>query len=251
MEQRHKEVQSGLSRFQAENETLKAKLNRISTESQEQILNLQKELSKYQTANERLTRYIRELEQSNDDLERAKRALVASLEDFESKLNHQIEKNVLLENELGEKEELEVVVQRLKDEARDLKCELTVQQQSQPKYASNNESCRLSKLESDSSSNSMNANHKNISILSKGRSMSCTATTSPEKSLNCSLLKQARSNHSTGNTNSSPSSLLSPATRISALNIVSDLLRKVGALESKLDSCRYPADLNQSFQRRA
>lgn len=93
--------------MQNENESLKAKLAKISQENQQQILELQKELGETSAINERLTRYIRELEQSNDDLERAKRALAASLDDFEGRLNHQIERNVLLENELGEKEELE------------------------------------------------------------------------------------------------------------------------------------------------
>ena len=60
---------------------------------------------------------------------RVLRALHASPDDFEKKLNHQIEKNVLLESELGEKEQLEEIIQRLKDEARDLKQELLVQQQ--------------------------------------------------------------------------------------------------------------------------
>ena len=41
-------------------------------------------------------------------------------------------------------------------------------------------------------------------------------------------------------------SLLSPSTRISVLNIVSDLLRKVGALESRLNqtSCKGNSQLN-------
>lgn len=44
--------------------------------------------------------------------------MYVSLEEFETKLNASIERNVLLESELDEKESLKVMVQRLKDEAR-------------------------------------------------------------------------------------------------------------------------------------
>ncbi|ROT76580.1 putative nuclear distribution protein nudE-like 1-B [Penaeus vannamei] len=85
-----------------------------------------KELTEIKNIKEDLSRYIRELEQANDDLERAKRATVTSLEDFEARLNLAIERNAFLESELDEKEALKVMVQRLKDEARDLRQELSV-----------------------------------------------------------------------------------------------------------------------------
>ena len=53
------------------------------------------------------------------------RATVCSLEDFEQRLNSAIERNAFLENELDEKEELIVSVQRLKDESRGIKLILT------------------------------------------------------------------------------------------------------------------------------
>ncbi|KAG8317429.1 Nuclear distribution protein nudE-like 1 [Homalodisca vitripennis] len=56
--------------------------------------------------------------------------MYVSLEEFETKLNASIERNVLLESELDEKESLKVMVQRLKDEARDLKQEIQVIQSS-------------------------------------------------------------------------------------------------------------------------
>lgn len=43
---------------------------------------------------------------------------MTSLEDFEARLNLAIERNAFLESELDEKEDLKVMVQRLKDEAR-------------------------------------------------------------------------------------------------------------------------------------
>lgn len=66
------------------------------------------------------------MEQQNDDLERVKRSTLASLEDFEGRMNAAIERNAFLENELEEKESLKMAVQRLKDEARDLRSELKV-----------------------------------------------------------------------------------------------------------------------------
>ena len=74
----------------------------------------------------RESKYVRELEQQNDDLERAKRSTLANLEDFEGRLNVAIERNAFLESELDEKENLRGVVQRLKDETRDLRQELKV-----------------------------------------------------------------------------------------------------------------------------
>lgn len=235
-EKQRKELETNLDRLRVENDSLKAKLSQLTTESQKQINQLQKELNQYQAANESLSRSIRELEQSNDDLERAKRALVASLEDFEARLNQQIEKNVLLENELGEKEELEVVVQRLKDEARDLKYELTLQRQKDPKSVATShvdsrrssttlEGCGSSPIIRSPSSNSV------VGVNSKPRALSCHSSPAVDEKLNCSPspVKQPRAHNAPR---------LSPSSRITALNTVSDLLRKVGALESKLDSCR-------------
>ena len=51
-----------------------------------------------------------------------------SLGEFESKLNEALERNAILQIELDEKDELAEAVQRLRDEARDLKQELAVRQ---------------------------------------------------------------------------------------------------------------------------
>lgn len=62
-------------------------------------------------------------EVSNDDVWNNaflyyRRATYMSLAEFEVKLNSAIERNVLLESELDEKENLKAMVQRLKDETR-------------------------------------------------------------------------------------------------------------------------------------
>lgn len=46
------------------------------------------------------------------------RATTVSLSEFKAQLNSALERNVLLESELDEKEALQILVQRLKDEAR-------------------------------------------------------------------------------------------------------------------------------------
>ncbi|KAG8941638.1 NADH:ubiquinone oxidoreductase [Tulasnella sp. 419] len=66
-----------------------------------------------------------ELEMGNDDLERNERAASASLADLEGKYGRVMEEKILLEQELLEKGELEEECQRLKDELRDMACEVT------------------------------------------------------------------------------------------------------------------------------
>lgn len=86
--------------------------------SNKQIIELQQEVTEYRQNEDKLIQYIRELEQKNDDLERSQRAMIESVHDYESKLHNAIERNALLETELDEKEILQTMVQRLKDEHR-------------------------------------------------------------------------------------------------------------------------------------
>uniref|UniRef100_A0AAA9T7J2 NudE neurodevelopment protein 1 n=1 Tax=Bos taurus TaxID=9913 RepID=A0AAA9T7J2_BOVIN len=109
-------------------ETIKEKFKTQHSEGYRQISALEDDLAQTKAIKDKLQKYIRELEQANDDLERAKRATIMSLEDFEQRLNQAIERNAFLESELDEKENLLESVQRLKDEARDLRQELAVQQ---------------------------------------------------------------------------------------------------------------------------
>lgn len=124
LEKKNNEYLTQISKLESENDQLRSKYNIYLNDTQHKLKEYQQQISELTALNDRLTSYIRELEQSNDDLERARRALAASLEDFEGQLNQQIERNVLLENEVSEKEELECVVQRLKEEARDFRHEL-------------------------------------------------------------------------------------------------------------------------------
>jgi hypothetical protein len=124
-----KDLENRNSRMAMDNETLKSKLNDLNKSTHRQISQLQEDLAKNKAVKDEMQKYIRELEQKNDDLERTNRCAMFSLGEFESKLNEALERNAILESELDEKDELAETVQRLRDEARDLKQELAVRQQ--------------------------------------------------------------------------------------------------------------------------
>lgn len=196
-----KELRTRNNRLQLENESLRDKLEQIQQELSAQVSELQEESVQCRSREENYVKYIRELEQKNDDLDRAQRAMYVSLSEFEQKLNSSIERNVLLESELDEKESLKVMVQRLKDEARDLKQEIQIRERE-----------RSAEIENKSAG----SRKSSLKIIDSNK-MSSGTPSPPLKTQNVGM---------------------SPATRISAMNIVGDLLRKVGALESKLASCR-------------
>merc|ERR1719422_1976947 len=203
-----KELKAMSNRLQLENEQLKDKLEQCSRDYHFQINELETELAEIKGIKDKLHRYVRELEQQNDDLERAKRSTLASLEDFEGRMNAAIERNAFLESELDEKENLKMAVQRLKDETRDLRSELKVlnPQVSEDEEPDNDR--QMEELQQDSNKKVVTPPKLNMA---NGFSANHHATTTPP---------------------------LTPSARISALGIVGDLLRKVGALELKLVSCR-------------
>jgi len=121
-----------LSRLATENDALKERLCSQSSTLEARVDALEEELDGVRSIKDGLSTYIRELEQANDDLERAKRSTLTSLEDFEARLNTAIERNAFLESELDEKEGLKEMVQRLKDESRDLRQEVSLQQHRRP-----------------------------------------------------------------------------------------------------------------------
>lgn len=218
-EHRLRDLQADNQRLQHELDTLKEKLEQQYTQSYKQISVLEDDLGQTRSVKEQLHKYVRELEQANDDLERAKRATITSLEDFEQRLNQAIERNAFLESELDEKESLLVSVQRLKDEARDLRQELAVRE-------------RPSEVTRMSAPSSPTPDNEKIDSAVQA-SLSLPATP-----LSQSLDNAFNNQKAAALANGCNNSALTPAARISALNIVGDLLRKVGALESKLAACR-------------
>ncbi|XP_075946719.1 nuclear distribution protein nudE homolog 1-like [Anarhichas minor] len=215
-EGRNKELLLDNNRLRIELENIKEKFEAQHSEAFRHISTLEEDLAQTTAVRDHLQKYIRELEQSNDDLERTKRATIMSLEDFEQRMNHVIERNAFLESELDEKETLLESVQRLKDEARDLRQELAVRQKERRPSSSLGKDMDRADLPCPSAGN------PSIPI-TPSKPISSFATPPPSSI--------RRGDGLTGTP-------LTTSARISALNIVGELLRKVGNLESKLASCR-------------
>ncbi|XP_054615577.1 nuclear distribution protein nudE-like 1-B isoform X3 [Dunckerocampus dactyliophorus] len=237
-EHRLRDLQTENERLKNEVDNLKEKLEQQYAQSYKQISVLEDDLGQTRSLKEQLHKYVRELEQANDDLERAKRATIVSLEDFESRLNQAIERNAFLESELDEKESLLVSVQRLKDEARDLRQELAVRERTTDRMSAPSSPT----LDIDKTDSAVQAS---LSLPATPVGKSVEHPFGPKGQLQIHLVMQKV--HFYVNvcccvfsalTNGCGNSSLTPSGRISALNIVGDLLRKVGALESKLAACR-------------
>ncbi|XP_061906290.1 nuclear distribution protein nudE homolog 1-like [Entelurus aequoreus] len=221
-EKQNRELLSANERLRTDVESYKEKYETRHSEACCQISVLEGELADATSIRDQLHNYVRELEQANDDLERAKRATVMSLDDFELRTNQVIERNAFLESELDEKENLLESVQRLKDEARDLKQELAVQQRQildKPRASING----VPREPSPSPSSSPQS--PSSSTTAPYPTPPLTPLATPERT----SLRRGES---------LPGGSLSTSSRISALNIVNELLRKVGNLESKLALCR-------------
>ncbi|XP_013855457.1 nuclear distribution protein nudE homolog 1 [Austrofundulus limnaeus] len=234
-EARNRELLSANSRLRTELELCREKYETQHSEACRQISSLEGDLAETTVIRDQLQKYIRELEQANDDLERTKRATIMSLEDFEQRMNQVIERNAFLESELDEKETLLVSVQRLKDEARDLRQELAVQQKQQVQD-------RKPSLREPSSSSS-SAGLPPLPPPPPDRGPEDKTAPPPPPSTPCRPVASSSSVFispppSISRAGNPPGSPLTTSTRISALNIVGELLRKVGSLESKLASCR-------------
>ncbi|KAI4874861.1 hypothetical protein NFI96_034434, partial [Prochilodus magdalenae] len=259
-EHRLRDLQADNQRLQHELDTLKEKLEQQYAQSYKQISVLEDDLGQTRSIKEQLHKYVRELEQANDDLERAKRATITSLEDFEQRLNQAIERNAFLESELDEKESLLVSVQRLKDEAR-ASFPLYGQLPQLQRYTGYTvkQFCGTGHvyLSMSGGKSLMGAVYLRQELAVRERQPDVTRMSAPSSptpdnekmdsavqaslSLPATPLSQSLDNAFSNQkalANGCNNSALTPAARISALNIVGDLLRKVGALESKLAACR-------------
>ncbi|XP_069022106.1 nuclear distribution protein nudE homolog 1-B-like [Embiotoca jacksoni] len=207
-EGRNKDLLLDNNRLRMELENIKEKFEARHSDALRHISTMEDDLAQTTAVRDHLQKYIRELEQSNDDLERTKRATIMSLEDFEQRMNHVIERNAFLESELDEKENLLESVQRLKDEARDLRQELAVRQKERRPSSSLGKDGDL-------------LGNPSIPL-------------TPSKPISSFVTPASNIRRGDGLTGTP----LTTSARISALNIVGELLRKVGNLESKLASCR-------------
>lgn len=230
----NRELRAAVGRLQADNENLQEKLQQTQREGTRQVHDLQAQLAEVSASREEMHSYIRELEQSNDDLERAKRATVASLEEFESKLNQAIERNAFLESELDDKEAMSFMVQRLKDEARDLKQELMIQQcvHKEQQAAGSISPDSPPRRESTGGTPLLPHHHRGappgssrIPGLADSNRLATEGGALKVSSGSGASQQSAPPSGLGGPTGQTP---LTPSARVSALNIVGDLLRKVG-----------------------
>ncbi|XP_049868814.1 nuclear distribution protein nudE-like 1 isoform X2 [Pectinophora gossypiella] len=202
VEKQNRDLEHQNQRLKNEIEMLRNKLER----SQHETSALESELQALKMEKDKQGIYIRELEQKNDDLERGQRVISESVSCIESLLNQAYERNAVLESEVDEIENLRVKLQRATDEARDLKQELKVIE-------------KVPHKKEDSSENDNLVNGHVSNARTQVEIETQTSITSPQK-------REINGN------------AMTPSSRVTAINIVGDLLRKVGALESKLASCR-------------
>ena len=190
------------SKLQNEKSQLTEKLSELLKDYEGEVTELEGELAEMKDIKEEMDKHVRELEQQNDDLERAKRNTLASLEEFEGSMNAAIERNAFLESELDEKENLAMAVYRLKEEARELRSELQVLN---PQVEEN----EIEKVKQTKDN-----------VKEEQNSLKKVTAETPVKPQSVSAAGNAQP----------PST---PSARISALSIVGNCLRKIGALELK------------------
>ncbi|XP_047023876.1 nuclear distribution protein nudE-like 1 isoform X1 [Helicoverpa zea] len=195
VEKQNRDLEHQNQRLKNEIEMLRSKLER----SQQETNALENELQALKIDKDKQGVYIRELEQKNDDLERGQRVISESVSCIESLLNQAYERNAVLESEVDEIETLRVRLQRATDEARDLKHELKVMEKV-PKPKKGDESTIEGSLVNGHISN---PSRTQVEIETQ------TSLMSPQK-------REINGNGMT------------PSSRVTAINIVGDLLRKVG-----------------------
>ncbi|XP_050561062.1 nuclear distribution protein nudE-like 1 isoform X1 [Spodoptera frugiperda] len=195
VEKQNRDLEHQNQRLKNEIEMLRNKLER----SQHETNALENELQALKIDKDKQGVYIRELEQKNDDLERGQRVISESVSYIESLLNQAYERNAVLESEVDEVETLRIRLQRATDEARDLKQELKVMEKV-PKPKKGDDSTLDSSLVNGHISN---PTRTQVEIETQ------TSLMSPQK-------REINGNGMT------------PSSRVTAINIVGDLLRKVG-----------------------
>ncbi|GLV34445.1 nudE [Carabus blaptoides fortunei] len=224
-EKKIKELQLLGNRTQNELESLRNKLE----QSQCEVSQLQSDVHTLNNEKVQLTRYVRELEQKNDDLERAERVVAESVAAVEASLNMAIERNAILESEVDEKETLKVKLQRLVDETRDLKQELMVKERAPD-------------------------NERGINGHGPPPTLLPAPTAIDSNRLRVEMETQTSPLKREHPVDSHEISMRQP-TRVMALNLVNEILRKIGKLETKIAAHRAnernlsQSDINRTQRR--
>lgn len=218
-EKTNRELRQRNTRLATEVEQLRARLDQQTAD----CTRFQTQTQDFQVQHEQLVKYIRELEQKNDDLERAQRVNMVTEEEIEAKFNLAIEKNALLESELDEKEGLKVIVQRLMDEIRDLKQEIQVQERYQPDNDKSADRVR-NIVDSNKLQVELETHTPPTSPLASQNMSQTVHTPPPPLKIGNGVVGGMIGNNNNNNMNPP----LAPCTRILAMNMIGDLMRKVG-----------------------
>jgi len=126
-EKQLKDVTSQYMRLKQEHEEALDKSRRVADESTKMVHSLQDELEKLKKLRVDLQKEKTRLEQENDNLERRERELTATVQDLTEKVNKLMEENAWLQTELEEQSvHSQELIQRSKEELRDLKLEMTL-----------------------------------------------------------------------------------------------------------------------------
>lgn len=215
-------LNQNVEQLKLENESLKKKLQTCLND----LCDKENDVGCLQTEQTKLKKYVTQLEQKNDDLERTNRVVAESVNSFEMMLNQAYEKNALLESEVDEKEKLQIKLQRLMDEARDLKQELKVREQKGGGTdGSDNDG------NDEEPGVKMNGSVAATNELGFGKSNTPPMTTTTNASPSSDPNKNICNAQIVANTNGNA---IASSTRVTAISIIYDLLRRIDRIESKL-----------------
>lgn len=220
-------LNQNVEQLKLENESLKKKLQTCLND----LTDKENEVGSLQTEQIKLKKYVTQLEQKNDDLERTNRVVAESVNSFEMMLNQAYEKNALLESEVDEKEKLQIKLQRLMDEARDLKQELKVREQ-KGGGGTDGGSDIDGNEEIDQNVNRESLTNGSANELGFGKSIQqqhqqTTTPAAPTSPTSSDPNKNICTQISNGNA-------IASSTRVTAISIIYDLLRRIDRIESKL-----------------
>lgn len=125
-ENKHKQQQDKVDELTHELNEWKNKHLELNKEYASTQASLQKQIASLQTAHKMATSQLTEIEMTNDDMERHDRIQKSSLQEMENKYYKCLEEIAMLESEVATKDDIQIELQRTKDELRDTKEELSV-----------------------------------------------------------------------------------------------------------------------------
>lgn len=249
MEQQVVELEQKEKTLKADNMRLTQELEQYRSKHREKEQNQDSEISRLKKLLEEEIQIKREnaskcraLEQELDDYDRKYRHIATSFEDMQKNYEAEVERNALLETEVSEGVKLKELLQREKDEKRDLKSELEIRTRIKPVSEDKQPILPIPEISEERPSEGASlpvpvvksSENRSIEGVRSPAFASGAASRRSQTIPNLASHASTKTPRNNGDSRDSPGS----AQRLSALTIVGDLLRKVGALETKLASCR-------------